>query len=413
MKTKREKKIVKIPSHIKLILMMTMLVCGLSGIKYLVEANDAKPVNAQTEIMANTITNYTKNEKLDVKKILQQNQGQSIEEVIETQEMDLEYTTQYTNNPELPKGMIQVIQEGRNGIQQAIIKKTYVNGELVKEEQIGSKVTKSNIEKIMEVGTANYKSNYKIKVGDTLYVTANLLTLKREPDVNAESVTMLSKNDEVKLLAIQAEWYKIQYENFSGWVNQYCLTYINPNATYEETQAKAEQKSKEQLLATLSKEMKLNKPSGLSLEQFKKIFENESKDQKGIFKNNAEYFYYIEKQYNINGVFVAAVAIHESAWGTSKIAADKNNLFGYGAYDANPYNSAYHFANYAEGIDLLARVFVKYYLNPAGTKVYEGEVATGRYYNGPTLQGVNKKYATDKNWANGVYKWMSYLYHKI
>ena len=132
-----------------------------------------------------------------------------------------------------------------------------------------------------------------------------------------------------------------------------------------------------------------------------------------IFANNSEYFYYIEKQYNINGLFVAAVGIHESAWGTSKIALQKHNLFGYGAYDSNPYNGAYQFTDYSECIDLIARVFVKYYLNPKGTSIYGGEQALGTYYNGPTLEGVNKKYATDKNWANGVYKHMEYLYNKL
>ena len=158
--------------------------------------------------------------------------------------------------------------------------------------------------------------------------------------------------------------------------------------------------------------MSLNKPSGLSLEQFKKVL-SDSKDTNKIFENNAEYFYYIEKQYNINGIFVAAVGIHESAWGTSKIATSKMNLFGYGAYDSNPYNGAYHFSNYSECIDLIARVFVKYYLNPKGTEIYGGEKAQGTYYNGATLSGVNTKYATDKNWANGVYNHMKYLYNKL
>ena len=107
------------------------------------------------------------------------------------------------------------------------------------------------------------------------------------------------------------------------------------------------------------------------------------------------------------------MAIHESAWGTSKIALEKKNLFGYGAYDSSPYNSAYKFSNYSESIDLLARVFIKYYLNPKGTSIYGGEVAIGTYYNGPTLTGVNIKYATDKNWANCVYQYMQYLYNKL
>mgnify|MGYP002705599970 FL=1 len=172
-------------------------------------------------------------------------------------------------------------------------------------------------------------------------------------------------------------------------------------------------KTKEQLSCNLNENMSLNVPSGLTLEQFKKVLSNNDQDKNKIFEQNAEYFYYIEKQYNINGLFVAAVGIHESAWGTSKISADKKNLFGYGASDSNPYNNAYTFSSYSEGIDLLARVFVKYYINPAGTKIYDNEIATGKYYSGPTLAEVNKKYASDKNWNKSVYNWMKYLYNKL
>ncbi len=156
----------------------------------------------------------------------------------------------------------------------------------------------------------------------------------------------------------------------------------------------------------------LNKPSGFTLEQFTKAL-TDSKDKNKIFEKNAKYFYYIEKQYNINGMFVAAVGIHESAWGTSRIARNKNNLFGYGAYDSNPYNGAYTFDDYAEAIDLVSRVFVKFYLNPKGAKIYDGQTANGKYYSGNTLSAVNKRYATDKHWANGVYSHMQYLYNKL
>ena len=62
---------------------------------------------------------------------------------------------------------------------------------------------------------------------------------------------------------------------------------------------------------------------------------------------------------------------------------------------------------------MIARVFVKYYLNPNGTNIYGGEKAAGTYYNGATLSGINKRYATDSNWANGVYNHMKYLYNKL
>ena len=50
------------------------------------------------------------------------------------------------------------------------------------------------------------------------------------------------------------------------------------------------------------------------------------KDKSNIFKNNAQYFYYAEKQYNVNGIFIAAVAIHESGWGGSSIATNKKEF---------------------------------------------------------------------------------------
>ena len=62
---------------------------------------------------------------------------------------------------------------------------------------------------------------------------------------------------------------------------------------------------------------------------------------------------------------------------------------------------------------MIARVLMKNYLNPKGTQIYNGEIASGKYYNGNNLKAVNKKYATDKNWAECVYKWMKYLYKKI
>ena len=235
-----------------------------------------------------------------------------------------------------------------------------------------------------------------------------MLAVWSEPSEESRKITTLKRNDELNVLEINESFYRISFENITGWVKSECTIYINPNKNTNTT----DQKTKAQLLATLNYNMNLNKPSGLTLEQFKKVL-TDDKDKNKIFENNAEYFYYAERQYNINGIFVAAVGIHESAWGTSKIARDKNNLFGYGAYDSNPYNGAYTFSTYSESIDLVSRVFVKYYLNPQGTKIYGGEIAGGTYYNGPNLSGVNKKYATDKNWANAVYNHINYLYNKI
>ena len=351
--------------------------------------------------------------KIDIDQIINQNTNNGQTEQITKKEEILEYLTDYRTNKEIPKGMSVVVQEGRQGKQEITIKTTYdKDGNQIKEEQTNATITKASANKIVEIGGANYTSNYKVKVGDKIYVTSDELAVRAEATEESRKITTLKKEDELKILEITQNWYKISYQNITGWVKAECTIYINPNASEEQKQTTAETKTKGQLLSTLSINMQLNKPSGLTLEQFKKVL-SDNKDTNKIFEENAEYFYYIEKQYNINGIFVASVGIHESAWGTSKIALQKNNLFGYGAYDSNPYNGAYNFTNYSESIDLLARVFVKYYLNPAGTSIYGGEKAAGTYYNGPTLKGINTKYATDKNWANAVYSKMQYLYNKL
>ena len=343
-------------------------------------------------------------EKVEIEKYLQENQNENLEEII-TEEVELEYITQYKNNSSLPKGTMQVLQEGRTGTQQITIKRTYdENGEIINEEQISSIIIKSAVNKVVEIGTSTTIKASKITKGTNIYVTSDRAEIMQENNMQSTKITTITKNTELTVLEVKDGWYKIKINGQEGWIKGENVTSTNPNPTGTE--------GSNGTITKLSFNMALNKPSGLSLEQFKKVL-TDSKDVNNIFSENAEYFYYIEQQYNINGIFVAAIGIHESAWGTSNIAQNKKNLFGYGAYDSSPYSSSYSFDTYAEGIDLIARVLVKYYLNPKGTAIYNGETASGKYYNGNTLTGVNTKYATDKNWANGVYKHMEYLYKKI
>ena len=373
-----------------------------------------------TEEVSSPINNLelSEAEKIDIDSYIQNNSKAGLKEEYTVEEVEIKFKKKYKNNSILPKGKLQVTQEGRKGKQQITTKKTYENDQLISEEQVSAKITKAAVNKIVEVGTGSGRaSNYEVKVGDTVYVTSDRLSVMVEPSEESQKVATLSQNDELKVLEIKGEWYRIRSGSTIGYVKSEATTYRNyvqeeAEKNSSNINTSTSQKSKSELLSTLSFGMTLNKPSGLTLEQFKTIL-SDSKDKNKIFEQNAEYFYYIEKEYNINGVFVAAVGIHESNWGTSKIAQEKYNLFGYGAYDSNPYNGAYTFSDYSECIDLLARVFVKYYLNPAGTSIYGGETASGKYYNGPTLSGINQKYATDKNWANSVYTTMKYLYNKL
>ena len=357
--------------------------------------------NAQISNQSVEISNA---EKVDVEQIIAQNQKKDVEQIV-TEEIELEYITEYKNNNELSKETIQVIQEGRTGIQQVTKKITYdENGEM-HEEEINSIIIKAPVNKIVEIGTSNSKITYKISKGSKIYVISDRAEIMRENNLTSGKITTISKNTEMTVLEVSDNWYKISINGQVGWIKSENVTSVNPNPSTSEGTGNV-------AIAKCDFNMALNKPSGLSLEQFKKVL-SDSKDVNNIFSQNAEYFYYIEQQYNINGIFVAAIGVHESAWGTSRISQNKKNLFGYGAYDSSPYSSSYSFSTYSEGIDLIARVLVKHYLNPKGTAIYGGESATGKYYNGNTVSAVNQKYATDKNWANKVYSYMEYLYSKL
>lgn len=98
-----------------------------------------------------------------------------------------------------------------------------------------------------------------------------------------------------------------------------------------------------------------------------------------------------EKKYGVNAVFLIGLAIHESDFGNSRLAREKNNLFGFKAYDRSPYQSAQRFGSLSEGIDKVAAYLANNYLHK-----------DGKYYNGLSIRDIGKKYATDPKWAQGI-----------
>lgn len=358
------------------------------------------------------IVQRSDDKEIDLHSIISQNEQEVLIEQIIRQEMNIDFNTQYRENSSLQSGQMQTIQEGKDGKQDAITRCAFKNGELISTSLISSVVTESSIDKIVEIGTSSVASTYVPIVGDKLQVIINGTVLHVTSNEESQEVTTLAIGEEVEMKKKEGDWYYVSKDNYVGWLKSNQVQYVNPNNDGDGDEHRI-QYTREQLSSTLGFSMLLNTRSGLSLEQFKQILSGDSNDKNHIFEQNAEYFYYIEQQYNINGVFVAAVGIHESAFGTSYLATTKRNLFGYGAYDRDPVNSANHFGSYSGSIDLLARVFQKYYLNPKGTVLADGEIAQGTYYHGATLTAVNQCYASDKNWARGVYRWMTYLYNKL
>lgn len=107
-----------------------------------------------------------------------------------------------------------------------------------------------------------------------------------------------------------------------------------------------------------------------------------------------------EADSKVNAMFLLALAIHESDWGTSALAREKNNLFGFGAYDSNPYHGAMVFASKEDCVKYVAQFLRDHYIE-------------GDYYRGTTIQSINQLYASDLAWGEKIFATMVRLDTKI
>lgn len=345
--------------------------------------------------------------RLNIQSIISENSGidRVKEQVVESR--DVEFETTYNNNPSLPKGEEVVTQEGLLGKDNVTVVKTYENGAFIEEIILAKETLTAPTPKLVDLGTSEFLAKHKVHIGDTMYLL-NDSTLRESQEDASSDVAQIKKSIDVKLLELPSEeWCKVSYDGVEGYIKTSNLT--SPTTTPNIVEKNRIQR----ILLKVNMEMTLNTVSGLTLNDYKKVFSGLPNDTNKIFQDNYDVFYNMEKKYNINGIFLASMAIHESAWGTSQIAKDKHNLFGYGSYDSSPYDSSYEFDSYSECIETVAKSLVKYYLNPPGTVIYDGELASGSYYNSPTLAGVNTRYASDQEWHKKVYSYMEMLYNKL
>ena len=370
-----------------------------------------------TSINGNYIFAKTEEEKISIGKFEENKREIDLMETISTnisaftkkeiinKEIDVEFETKYVETNLLPKDEQKVVQEGQVGkIEQTLIQ-TFENNALLNEEIINEITKVEPVEKIIEVGTSEFLQKNKVHIGDVMYTTKEVEIYSTEEAT--ETLGYIYPFINVTIISEENGLAKVAVDGTEGYIKS---EFITSEAV---TPGVAEKCRIQRIAVNVNPEMKLNAPSGLTKEDFKKVLSGNANDVNKIFESHAEVFYNVEQKYGVNGLFIAAIGIHESNWGTSNISGQKKNLFGYGSYDSSAYESAYTFESYEYGIDMVAKVMSKYYLNPEGTDIFDDEVATGIYYNGPTVSGVNVRYATDPNWANRVYEIMVTLYEKL
>lgn len=98
-----------------------------------------------------------------------------------------------------------------------------------------------------------------------------------------------------------------------------------------------------------------------------------------------------QEVYGINALLTFALGVHESNFGLSGYARERNNLFGWKAYDANP-DSAMNFSSIDKSIAEHMGINLRGYC----------DITDGRFF-GPSLgnkgAGLNVKYASDPYWG--------------
>ncbi|HFR3539324.1 TPA: ZmpA/ZmpB/ZmpC family metallo-endopeptidase [Streptococcus suis] len=90
-----------------------------------------------------------------------------ISEKIITKSEVLAFDTQTVENPALAEGTEKVIQEGQNGERTITIKQTFADGQLLKEEEVSSEISKTVTPKIIEIGTKKAEATIVTEVPQT------------------------------------------------------------------------------------------------------------------------------------------------------------------------------------------------------------------------------------------------------
>lgn len=106
--------------------------------------------------------------------------------------------------------------------------------------------------------------------------------------------------------------------------------------------------------------------------------------------NTGSLFIKYQDKYGVNALLAASFAAHESAWGKSSIAQNKNNLFGLNAVDSNPSLAADQYSTVEDCIkDFTENWMSKRYLNATYTNLFRGG------YFGDKGSGIFGKYSSD------------------
>lgn len=255
---------------------------------------------------------------------------------------------------------------------------------------VSKPVTYNQLVATLETDTTKPEPSFAVESNTQLLVQATILST--EADMLTDKVTNLSTSMEEELEALKVQIQQKKEEQRQKEIIEQ-LKNTNPDVTILPTSSFAEfiETAKQHQFANYD----ARTPSNLTGEELNRFVQGTALEGLGDAYATAE------KEYGVSAFVLLALSVHESGWGKSRIAQDKNNLFGYMAYDSSPYASAKHFETKDEAVMTVASHLSRNYLT-AGAK----------YFNGYTLAGMNVRYASDTEWNTKITSIMNRLVAK-
>ncbi|MGM8215133.1 glucosaminidase domain-containing protein [Bacillaceae bacterium W0354] len=258
--------------------------------------------------------------------------------------------------------------------------KTYVNTKDHKDVELQYVQTLPHAIEIKIAGTTGYISHT-----DATIVPQKYLTERSYYEV-------VLANDETEYLLYHHIYTNGKYENYlygwaPDWLEEGKKYYSWDGIHFEEQQHK------------LFNQLDINLKTNYTAEELDSyIAENSLKDTdtgQAPLGNLGETFIKAEETYGVNALFLMSLAIHESSWGQSKLAQEKNNLFGLNAHDDDPFGKGDNFNSFEDSIMHAAKFIKEMYLDPTNWR-HEGPYAGNKAF------GLNVRYASDPYWGQKV-----------
>jgi beta-N-acetylglucosaminidase len=223
------------------------------------------------------------------------------------------------------------------------------------------------------------------------YLVTDDLSLRAAGNTQSSKLLVIPNGTTVKSSEKTAQnWYRVTFNGKTGFVSgSYLKEYKLTDYRF----------------------IDLRTQSTVTAKQINDYISANVKGKPSVLLNKGQAFIDAGKKYGLNALYLAAHAIHESAYGTSNISLGKKNLFGYGAYDATPFVGAYRFATVEQCINYVAQKMKADYLNPKGAH-FEGALLGYRTNDSKGTRvasksiGMNYWYASDPNWGNGIARHM-------